>query len=338
LYELSEEAEMDSKGKFVLALIALSLAGGALAAPGGNGKGKGGGKGDPPADFIPAIAYMVETNKYEDIRIANVEGDQSCLVLRINKSDPPGQLRAFAVSAATRRLAYSRAGNLYVTTWTDNPCMVASTPTPVVEGQTEFGSDSSIEALDFSPDGQELVWTINPTVQDGSRDLVFYNFDVALPAPVRVSTDHWFVTVRFSPDYADTGNLFFTGREATGAGGMYDLFRYSRTSGNAVRIATGPNFDSTVAVSNPDADLGVRVAVRDNDSGFIKQYDGAGSLSEPLIVGYDAELAYSCDNDTIVYRYAVNWRNKDAYMGARDGSSQQIWSSSDLRDFDWICP
>ena len=80
------------------AAIALVLGVAASAAPpegkgGGKDKGGGDGGGDPPAEFVPAIAYKVETNKYEDIRLSNVAGDQSCLVLRVNKDNPAGRLR-----------------------------------------------------------------------------------------------------------------------------------------------------------------------------------------------------------------------------------------------------
>lgn len=321
------------------ATIALAMAFAASAAPpegkgGGKGNGGGDGGGDPPAEFVPAIAYKVETNKYEDIRLSNVEGDQSCLVLRVNKDNAAGRLRGFAFSGSKKRLAYGLNNDLYLATWGDDPCAVQTSATPLVAGLPTYSSRADVSNIDFSPDGSKLVWALNSETDDGTRDIVVLDIDAG-NAPMRIETGFNVFDPNFSPNFETSREVFFTGDNGLGTRvvGGYNL----DTGATRTVVPSSGNLDSAMAVSNPDPSGFVRIAVRDNDSGWLQQHDEQGTLAEALISARDANLAYSCDNSLILYRFSVNWRNVDVYIGSREGTSAQIWSSEDLRDPEWLC-
>lgn len=307
------------------------------APPPGKGGGKGGGDGgggDPPADFVPAIAYKLETKKYEDIRLANVEGDQSCLVLRINKDNAAGRLRGFTYSASAKRLAYGLNGDLYLATWGDDPCEIETSPVPLVPALPTHSDRADVANLDFSPDGSKLVWALNSETDDGTRDLVLLDIDAGSP-PERIETGFNVFVPRFSPEFASSREIFFTGDDPSN---VRVVGAYHVDTGSArVAVPSTGNLDSSLAVSNPGAPGFVRIAVRDNDNELLQQYDAQGNPAEPTFAARDANLAYSCDNSMIVYRFSVNWKNVDIYLGSRDGTSSQIWSSEDLRDPEWLC-
>jgi hypothetical protein len=320
-----------------VALVTVATA----APPPGKGGGKGGndGGGGTPVEFVPAIAFEVETNKYNDIRISNVEGNQSCLVLRVNKDNAAGRLRAFSFSAKTKQLAYSLEGDVYIATWDTDPCIIQTSPTPAVQGLPVYDNQNLIDDIEFSPDGSQLVWPLNPETDDGTRDIVFYNLDSAGP-PNRVNTDYFLFDAKFSPEFGRSNEVFFMGYQVPVPGyGPFSLFGYNQLTGSVRQVinGSGSGLDSQISVSNEDSSSFVRIAVRDNDSGFIQQHNALGYLSEPLIVGTDRGVAYGCDNSKILFAVAVNWRNTDIYLSARDGSSAQLWSSSDLRDIEWLC-
>ena len=321
------------------AAIALVLGVAASAAPpegkgGGKDKGGGDGGGDPPAEFVPAIAYKVETNKYEDIRLSNVAGDQSCLVLRVNKDNPAGRLRGFAFSASKKRLAYGLNNDLYLATWTDDPCVVQTNSAPLVAGLPAYSARNDVSNIDFSPDGSKLVWALNSETDDGTRDIVVLDIDAGT-SPQRIETGFNVFDPNFSPNFGTSREVFFTGDNAVGIRvvGAYNL----DTGATRTVVPSSVNLDSAMAVSNPDPSGFVRIAVRDNDSGLLQQHNEQGALAETSISARDANLAYSCDNSLILYRFSVNWRNVDVYLGSRDGTSAQIWSSEDLRDPEWLC-
>ncbi len=329
------------KPTYLLApIVTLAFAIAAYAAPPegkGGGKGGGGGNGggeDPPSEFVPAIAYKVESKKYEDIRLANVEGDQSCLVLRINKSNAAGRLRGFTYSASRKRLAYGLDGDLYLATWTDDPCSVQTSSSPLLPALPTYSERADISNIDFSPDGSKLVWALNSQTDDTTRDIVVLDIDAGT-SPQRIETGFNVFDPSFSPNFADSGEVFFTGDNSVGIRvvGAYNL----NTGNTRTVVPSSGNLDSSMAVSNPASSGFVRIAVRDNDSGFLQQHDDQGALAESLISARDANLAYSCDNTQILYRFSVNWKNVDVYIGARDGTSAQIWSSDDLRDPEWLC-
>lgn len=328
--------------------IALALAFAASAAPPegkGGGKDKGGGGndgGDPPAEFVPAIAYFTESNKSKDIQISNVEGDQACLVQRFPKGAADGDLSTFSINGRTKRMVYGRGGNIYLATWTNDPCNMSFSSAPLISAPPTFDGVGAINSLDFSPDGNLIVWTLNPTVDDDSRDILIYDFN-GDGSFNRIDTDYWARFPRFSPQFSSTDpatqELFFTGRPANGSR-PYNVYSYQLSDGAVRTIASGLNFSVALSVSNPNSSVGVRIAAEDIDNGQLRQYDasGSGSEVENAIQSASAEMAYSCDNSQIIFRFAVNWKNNDAVISARDGSSARTYSTSDLRDFDWICP
>ncbi|MDC8754184.1 hypothetical protein OIK40_05940 [Erythrobacter sp. sf7] len=314
-------------------IAAISLFGSAIAAP-PEGKGKGGGGGgepDPPSEFVPVIAYKVETSKYEDIRLANIEGDQSCLVLRVNKDNAAGRLRGFAYSAKRKRIAYALNDDLYLATWDTDPCKIEVSSTPFVPALPS-DTRNDINNIDFSPDGSKLVFPYHTEIKDDTRDLVVVNIDVPNDLPQRIEVGYGVSDPNFSPNFATTNEVFFTALTAS-----YIVVAYNLENGATREIVTGGNLDSSMEVSKPASSGLVRIAVRDNESGLLQQHDAQGNLAEPLFNARDANLAYSCDNSQILYRFSVNWRNVDVYIGSRDGSSPQLWSSEDLRDPEWLC-
>lgn len=331
--------DMRTTRKTSIALFSIMIGSIAFAAPPegkGGGKGGGGGGGeDPPAEtFVPAIAYKVETAKYEDIRLSNVEGDQSCLVMRIQKSNAAGRLRGFTYSASRKRLAYGLNNDLYLATWSDDPCNIQIGSSPLVPGLPTYGTRADISNVDFSPDGSKLVWALNSQTDDGTRDIVVLDIDGGTP-PERIETGFNVFDPSFSPDFADSREIFFTGDNSVGIRvvGAYNL----DTGATRTVVPSSGNLDSSMAVSNPDPSGFVRIAVRDNNSELLQQYNAQGNPSEAPISARDANLAYSCDNSLILYRFSVNWKNVDVYLGSRDGTSAQIWSSEDLRDPEWLC-
>ena len=320
-----------------ITMIAATMTVGALAQGNGKGKGNGGGGGggeDPPAEFVPVIAYKYEGKKYEDIRLSNIEGDQSCLVLRVQKDDPQGRLATFTISASQKRLVYSQGGALYLAIWTDDPCSMSFSSSPLVPQQPNDEGVPGIPHVDFSPDGTKLIWTRKPSSAADTRDIWIYDFSGGLQAPIDVG--YLVRYPRFSPDFANSNEIFFTGRP-TGQTGRYSVYGYDLAGGPVRTIADGLNYNVFIAVSNRDSSLGVRISAYDNDGGFLYQYDENGTQSGPPIAQAAGDLDYSCDNSRIVYSYAVNWRNNDILIANRNGSGATVWSSADLRDLDWIC-
>lgn len=323
-------------------LLSISLAGGAVAQSKGKGKGGGGGGGeDPPAEFVPAIAYVYESNKYEDVRIANVEGDQSCLVARFYKGEPAGQLREISFNTRTKRFAFSRNDGLYVTTWSDTPCQVDQNFSMIVNAAdlAPYDGNTRIDGLDFSPSGRELVWSFNPTVNDGKRDLIFYDFDAAPSERVeRLRTEYFIFQPRFSPHYDSTREIFVVANKPDGPFTARSLYALQRADASGRFVTTLPNVDASMAVSTPNPNLAIRISLADNDAGAVYQFDDQGTSLAAPIQGAEAELAFSCDNSQLIHMLAVNWRNQDTYMTSADGTSSQLWSSAHYKQFDWLCP
>ncbi|MDP3676201.1 MAG: hypothetical protein Q8R44_14085 [Novosphingobium sp.] len=126
---------------FLPALALLALGSSALAGP------------KPPASpvFEPEIGYTYASGNYMDLRLANRVGDKAILVHRTGF----GALGSFDLSdEATRRIAYTDGGKLYVRIWETGTAVAVSGPDPVYEGP------KLVEAMDFSPKGDRLAFTV----------------------------------------------------------------------------------------------------------------------------------------------------------------------------------
>lgn len=337
---------MRAKGIFVTLFVTANLAGAAFAlAQGngnGNGKGNGGGGGgdeEPPAAFEPAIAYFDDGRKYKDIRLANRAGDQACLVLRSNQGQQ--ELRGFSFDAANSQLAYSiDETGIYIASWSDNPCEIT--------GSTEIhplSAGNFPEFLDFSPSGQFLTWTAYDNPNIGDVRIWIYDASTGISRDLPLSG--WVILgLRFSPEFPDSGELFFVGGDSSSpAGTQFSLFAYDVNapvaSGSNPRLVfdatpSGSSLDSFLAVTNPVGSEAPRVAVSQN--GEIQQLDLSGQAVPDAEGIPGSEPVYSCDNTELVHNYQESWSRRETRITPANGGAYERWSRDELRWLDWICP
>lgn len=336
---------------FSTAAIALVLGAAVSAAPPeGKGGGKGGGNGgddEPPAEaFLPAIAYFEQSRKSKDLKLTNRAGDVACVVKQSGTSS--AVLRGFVYDAANKMLAYSIGSRgIFLTTWDEDPCVVGD--------GTLIHSQASPEFMDFSPDGNYLVW--RETVQDysgfGTASEIFF-YDLSSGTVSNISLDahggsrpewgvngEWAVSnVQFSPDFDPSNEdspdeLIFRGAPLDGSLGEYEsLFSYNIDGQSAPRKfydGGGDYIDIVMSVTNPTGGDEARIAIT---KGHVRQIAISNGAEGPTFDGY--EPAYSCDNSEIIHRSGTG--KADIRITAADGSSTETWSKANLRFFDWFCP
>ncbi|WP_271079289.1 hypothetical protein [Aurantiacibacter sp. MUD61] len=342
--------------------LAIVIAASAATAQSGNGRGNGGGSGgggneEPPSAFVPAIAYFDQGRKYKDIRIANVAGDQACLVLRTG--DGQRNLRGFDFDAANNRLAYSiDETGIFVTTWedADGPCNVASAGnvTDPASRVRVLGAGDYPEVLDWSPDGRFLLWTEPDQEYTGlgsSTHVMIY--DTVTEQVSLLPLESWGGTrlawgvdgdwgvggIRFSPDFATTNEVVFVGASLDGSRGEYNsLFAFDIAGTSAPRLlydGASTTFDLFINVTNPQGAAPSRVVFENVDRGELVQL--------PLVNGNTTrwtggEAEYSCDNARLVHQVAGRRGRASTYITSADGSGSTLFSSDGLRWLDWLCP
>lgn len=331
--------------------IALTMGVAVSAAPpegkgGGKDKGGGDGGGDPPALFVPAIAYFEEGRKSKDLKVANRAGDQACLVLSSSSGSP--KLRGFEFDPSSSLLAYSIDNTgVFLASWGGDPCTI---------GQgTLIRSQVAPENLDFSPDGRYLVWRepVDDWTGFGSAAKIFI-YDVTAPdsEPTEVSLEDWggprpewgvngewsVSNVRFSPDFVATNELIFVGGSLDGRFGEYaSLFAYNINENYEPRkLLDGSNisFDYVFGVTHPNGAGDAKVAILNNNNGRILQVPINGGTASSFVGG---EPEYGCDNAELIHR-TQSGRKFEIRITSADGSASELWSRADLRFFDWLCP
>lgn len=317
------------------------------APPEGKGGGRGGGGGDdPPAEpFAPSIAYFEESRKSKDLKLANRAGDQACLVVRSGSGSP--KLQAFEYHAATKMLAYS-IGNtgIFLASWGSDPCTIGEGT--LIRGQVAPGS------MDFSPDGQYLVWREpdeNYTGFGTAARIIIYDLSAGTTSEVSLKAwggvrPEWGVNgewglsqVHFSPDFATSNELIFVGGSLDGRFGEYDsLFAYDIDETSVPRkLLDGASigFDFVLSVTNPGGTGQAKVAFTNNNNGQVIQLPINGGATSSF-AGYEPE--YSCDNSELIHRKDASSRKNEIRITSADGSSTETWSKASLRFFDWFCP
>ncbi|WP_265529620.1 hypothetical protein [Sphingomicrobium marinum] len=317
----------------------------------GNGKGNGGGGSEPPAAFEPAIGYRYEGRGFTDIRLANRAGDQACTVLRFEDGGP--RLRGFGLDAANMRLAYGLGNDaIYLATLTyvgENPCPVALEEDTELIGPT---SSNSFDFIDFSPDGALATWTESDEDYTGlgsSGIIAIYDLETGEtthltleqwhnePRPEWGTNGEWAVgSIRFSPDFAATNEIIFSGAPLNGYQGAYNsIWAYNINEMAAPRKiydGAGIWIDAIVTVTNPQGMGEHRVAFTDNDTGNMLQVRVSDGV--PVETFPASEPAYSCDNSELIH----NGGRRKIYITSADGTSSQRWGGSGMRFFDWFCP
>lgn len=324
---------------------ALTIGFAALAAPpAGKGGSKGGGGEDPPPEpFSPAIAYFEQGRQSKDLKLANRNGDQACLVMRSQSGAPT--LRGFVYHAASKVLAYSIDNSgIFLATWDTDPCLVGS-------GQL-IRPSANPEFMDFSPDGKYLTWTEPVDGYSGfgsAAEIFIYNLESGTLSGVPLDAwggtrPEWGVDgewgigpVLFSPDFLSSNELVFRGAPLDGSAGEYDsLFAYNIDGTTAPRKffdGAGGGIDVVMSVSNPQGAGDARVAIR---KGPIRQIAISDGSQGPSFDGY--EPAYSCDNSELIHRTSPSSGKYQIQITSADGTSTETWSKANLRFFDWFCP
>lgn len=315
------------------------------APPEGKGGGKGGGGGDsggdpPPETFVPAIAYFEEGRKSKDLKLANRSGDVACLVASTPTGSP--KLRGFAYDAANKHLAYSVSETaIYVVGWDLDPCDVG-TPIHTIP----LSSGNHIETMDFSPNGNLLVWREEDYDYAGPATAgIIHIYDLGTRSVRELPLRGWAAgEPRFSPDFARSNEVIFVGGGADGSLGTYaSLYAYKIDSGvspgtNPRKLLDGApyNFDHIYSVSNQGGIGDPSVVLGNHLTGeLLKVSIDTGSVAA---IADGNEPAYSCDNSELIYRYGTGGRRSEVRITSADGSSTEVWSKADLRFFDWFCP
>lgn len=239
-----------------------------------------------PTSFTPALSYRYG---YTDIRLANADGSQAALLVRL--PPPSGQIVSVLQHAIAplgqRRVAFVDASvfgakSLRIVSWTQptpgGPLSVSLDPTPF------FTIAAEITSLDFSPDGLRLAAV--SSINGQNRELRF--FDVAtrtqigdaIPLAQGGSLLRWrayddSLLMRGPAGLTSFKDGVQTALFDPGPGGWFDSFNGAATDVVLQNLIDGQN--------------------------LLQRWDGGAPLLSTLTSGHHPSI--SCDNSRMIFQF-----------------------------------
>lgn len=281
-----------------------------------------------PTGFVPAIGYNYVSGNSIDLRLANEAGTAAILVHRGSSTI------LFDLShRSQQQIAYAERETLWFRSWRRDPVSgVVSLLTASELYRTTSGA--AIQAVDFSEDGQRLLFT---TVGFGDAAIRIIDLTQDGAPVVQTIKLDFVVAARWNHDRSA---IYFNGKPLGSPEGIpTQIYRVALDGSPPTPFLAGPSGVVYLDADRIAGSGGAPTSLLTTVGGVLGLYPDSGG--GPILTfgqGYDGH--FDCANARILYKSTGGRREPHVIVNVATGGST-VWSTDgNIRRTDWMpgCP